>query len=503
MRRYITVVLCLAVISLIFPAGGWCLDVAVSGRVSSKYILRDTSGFQYGFLDDTEGVQWRNEIKVDVTLKPEYVGTPNFRLEQVFLIYRGAYDAIFECRRDEYNQIREKSIADYELGKDDLEWENDLREAFVDLVGEYGMHKAVFRLGRQIVQWGEADGFNLLNVVCPNDFAWKLAFSDVDDLATPLWMARLNYTVAGVGIFDTLGLEAMAIPDIRPTRFPPTGGKDGYTNFDAPYAFPFAALKYPLASYGFPMTQAYQTKRIEEVVPARTLDNMEYGIALSMGIGGLNASLNYFVGYQDDPAPDMSGLWDFFNGVTPDIIVYFRHPRQRTIGGSFNYFFAPGNFVIRGEGSYTDALTTTDATNTTNALATRNLYQGLVGIDKDLHPKWIGTASALTSSFQLYYRAIEDWQDYRERSTTEKDDHFRITGMLLTDYYNGRIKPQIFAMYDPAGTWMTNASVAYDPDGKWLFKIEQMSFWGNKDAISPFAATIGVSELACSATYRF
>jgi len=501
--RYITVVFCLAVMLLIFPTGGWSLDVAVSGRVSSMFVLRDNNGFQYGFLDNTEGVQWRNELKFDVTLRPEYAMIPDYRLEQVFLSYRGAYDAIFECRRDRFNQIRDKSIADHELGRDDIEWENDLREAFVDLVAAGGMQKAVLRLGRQIVQWGEADGFNLLNVVCPDDNSWVMFFADPEDTATPLWMARLNYTVTGVSIFDSLGLEVMAVPDIRPDQFAPLGGEDGYTNFDAPYAFLFEGLKYPLADFGFPQTQAFQTRRIKEDVAANSLDNMEYGVALSLGIGDLNASLNYFVGYQDEPGVDISGLWDFFNGVSPDIIVYFRHPRQRTLGASFNYFFAPFNCVFRGEGSYTNQLTLTDAANQANGLAQRDLYQALVGMDKDLHPKFIGTASSLITSFQLYWRHISSWQEDKGRNPTELDNHYRITGLMQTDYYNGRITPSVFFMYDPEGTWMTNAAVKYDPDGKWLFKISQMSFWGNTGAISPFAALIGTGELSFTATYRF
>ncbi len=503
MRRYVTVVLCMTMMLLIFPTGGWCLNAAVSGRVSSGFVLRDTNGFQNGFLDHTEGVQWRNELKFDLTLRPEYITQPDFRLEQVFLSYRGAYDAIFAIRNDKYGDIREKSQADFELGKDDIEWENDLREAFMDLVAQGGMQKTVVRLGRQIVQWGEADGFNLLNVVCPNDYSWHMFFADPQDTATPLWMARLNYTVAGVSIFDTLGLELLAIPDIRPNQTAPFGGKDGYTNFDAPYAYLYEPFKYVLAGYGFPRIQQYQTKRMEEVVPGDTLDNMEYGGALSMAIGGLHATLNYLTCYQDDAAMDVSGIMDFFAGRSKDINIYFRHPRQRVMGGSFNYFFAPFNCVVRGEGSKTSQFTFTDAGNLVNGLAKRDLYQGLLGVDKDLHPKFLGTASALTTNMQFYWRHIDSWQEDKTRSPTELDDHYRITLMMLTDYYNGRITPSIFAMYDPKGTWMTNASVKYDPDGKWLFQISQMSFWGNKDAISPFSGLIGASEMSFTATYRF
>ncbi|MBW1902635.1 MAG: hypothetical protein JRJ20_13525 [Deltaproteobacteria bacterium] len=75
--------------------------------------------------------------------------------------------------------------------------------------------------------------------------------------------------------------------------------------------------------------------------------------------------------------------------------------------------------------------------------------------------------------------------------------------MLLTDYHHGEISPSIFAMYDPEGTWMTTANIKYTPSNHWQFKLTQMSFWGNENAISPFAGMIGTSELSFKVMYRF
>ena len=106
MKRYAIVISWIALVLLFFPADGLCLDVNVRGRAESSFVLRDTNGFQYGILDEAEGVQWRNTVKVDNTLRPEFAGMPSSRLEQVFLSYRGAYDAIFELT-DRYDAVRE------------------------------------------------------------------------------------------------------------------------------------------------------------------------------------------------------------------------------------------------------------------------------------------------------------------------------------------------------------------------------------------------------------
>jgi hypothetical protein len=159
------------------------LETDFHGRVQSTFVLRDTNGFQYSLFDEAEGVQWRNELKFDLTVRPEYEKPRDFRLEKVFLSYRGAYDAIFDIR-DRYDDIREKSPADFELGREDIEYENDLREAFIDLIGQGEKQSAVLRLGRQIVQWGEADGFNVVNILNPQDNSTLMFFEMPEDLAT-------------------------------------------------------------------------------------------------------------------------------------------------------------------------------------------------------------------------------------------------------------------------------------------------------------------------------
>ena len=496
MKRYITIVSWIVLILLSYPVNGHCLGVDVRGHVSSLFILRDTDGFQHGFLDENEGVQWRNELQFDLTLKPEYAGMPTYYLEKVFMSYRGAYDAIFELR-DKYDNVREKSPDDFELGKDDLEWENDLREVFVDLVAEEGMTKVNLRLGRQIVRWGETDSFNVINVVNPNDNSYQMFFSDPDDLATPLWMARLNYNVTGVGIFNNLGFEFLAVPDIRPTQLAPLGNKDGFINVDAPYAFIMQGLYDGMAANGLA-----GIVRLKEDVPDDTWENMEYGMSLDFSIESLEGSLHYFVGHQDQGVINWTGF----------PTLYFEHPRQRTYGYSFNYFVAPLNGVIRGEGAYTDKMhlgyNPTGNPFAFPEIAKKTVIQNLLGFDKDLHPGWIGTTSALTSAFEIYWQHIQNLEVDENPAiyAADKKNTGIATVMFLTDYHHGTIKPRIMAGYDTEGSWMTNMNLAYDPDGKWMYQITQMSFWGNKTPLSRYSVG-GVmqnnSELSFRIYYRF
>ena len=500
MKRYITIVSWVVLIMLFYPVSGKCLDVDFRGQVSSLFVLRDIDGFSRGFLDNNRGVQWRNTLEFDLTVKPEYRHGATYYMDKVFMSYRGAYDAIFELT-DRYDDVRDKSPDDYELGKDDIEWENDLREIFVDLVAEEGSTKINLRLGRQIVRWGETDIFNVLNVPNPSDNSFQMFFQDPDDTAIPLWMARLNYNVVGVGIFDSVGFEFLAIPDIRPTQLAPLGNENDILNVDAPYAFIMQGLYDGFNNPPFYTPESLGIM-IHEDVAARTWENMEYGLSLLFSLGDLEATLHYFVGHQDNGVLDWSGF--------PELCM--THPRQRTYGVSFNYFFEPLNGVFRGEGVLTDKMHL-GYNPTGNPMAMpiinqKNVYQVLLGFDKDLHPKWIGTTSALIMNMDVYWKHIKNLEVDEDKImyAADKKDTGIAAIMFMTDYHHGMIKPMIYASYDTEGCWVTRANVKWDPDGKWLFEITSMAFMGNRTPLSQYSVG-GVmqdnTELSFKVSYRF
>ena len=222
---------------------GYAFTTECHGHLQTNYVLRDTNGFQNKFMDDVVCSQWLTELKFDLTVRPENMVWKNITVHKLFFTYRGAYDAVFDVT-DRWDNIRDKSPDDWELGKDDLKVENDLREAFVDIVGDFGEQQSVvLRLGRQIVQWGEADGFNVVNIVNPQDNSNRIFFDKPEDLAIPLWMLRADYTTGRIGIFDSIDLQLVLIPDVRPYQLAPLTNDerdiDAYEHNNAPYAFNF------------------------------------------------------------------------------------------------------------------------------------------------------------------------------------------------------------------------------------------------------------------------
>ncbi len=540
MRRFkVTIVSGLICILVLCINIAYAMETNFNGRVQSTFVLRDYDGFQSGVMDEAYGVQWRNEFKFDLTLRPTFERMPDLRLDKVFLSYRGAYDGIFEAS-DRYNDIREKSPADFELGEDDLEYENDLREAFADIICEGENQTLILRLGRQIVQWGEADGFNVLNILNPQDNRNMMFFENPDDLATPLWMARINYSISNIGPFQSLGLELVGIPEIRPHQFSILDD-----NMNAPYAFPYKQLKgkdiqffhklsndLGFTSMGFDLGSINEAEDLlrafnipspvtkwKEDVPANSFDNMEYGVKLEGNLGSIYAALHYFHGFQDDPAMDFG---EFLSQQT----LTFRHPEQDMYGFSFNMFLASMNAILRGEACMMDSMALvdfTDANGNAGVLLNRlglpvsipagapgyvqkKVYYGLLGFDKDFWMKWINPTGMIHTMWQGYWRHIDGWEYDPVQRPFDEQDSYRLTGFFWAEYMHGWIHPEIFFMYDPEGTWMTMASVKFSKNGKLFFKLTQMSFWGDENAVSVFTEPINLiskSELSFRIGYNW
>ncbi len=252
----------------------------------------------------------------------------------------------------------------------------------------------------------------------------------------------------------------------------------------------------------------------------RGIDHLEYGGRLTSSFGNVNASLYYFRGYQDDGAMNFSEF--FTKGV-----LSFDHPKQNYIGASFNLYIAPLNAVIRGEGNLIDEVAVLDLEDcwggqgalvkamalpmlpgdeNARGYSMHKVYQGLLGFDKDLWIRKINSTSMIKTSWQFYWKHIDDWDYDKTWRPFDEEDNYRLTCFIWSDFWYGRIHPEIFCMYDFENVLMTMASVKYTYDGKWFYKLTQMSFWGDSDAISPFTQPVNLintSELSFRVGYEW
>ena len=440
MKKWIrTLALCLSVVAICMPVTTFAFITDFHGYLESRSIFRDTNGAQYGFMDNLYGVQWIQELQMDLAVRPEYPeGKPNFRLDKVFLRYRGSYDAIYDLS-DRYDNVPENDDGKFRPGRRTLKMEQDLREVFADVVMEKrGNFRSNLRLGKQIVQWGESDVFNLINVVNPNDYYNKAFFSLPEQLLAPLWMARYDLTVPTSGFFSDFNMQLLVIPDIRPHVFGPLNGP-------------------------------YNAVPLDHNIDSSKFKNSEFGVRLGATTLASAFYLYYFDGYQDGPAVNLTTF-------------ELDHPETKTYGYSFSRFFDTGNFILRGEGSMTQDKSFQDfETLGTGGTGYKqhDFYQMLFGIDKSFSNLPIGTGSALTTAVQLYYSKIDDYDENPAMGRTAPEENWRGTLLLTTDYIHGTLTPTISLMYDSEEALLTYLELKWSPNGKWYATVSGAAVWGD------------------------
>jgi len=457
------------------PGYGFDTELAFHGRIGTTAVLRDIDGVQYGLFDNNKWVGWKTELQFDLSITPKYQVRSPLRIYKVYLSYRGSYDAIYDLV-NRYDDIPDSGRAwggsRYDLGKDDLRSENDLREFFVDITLDAGENtqncpqNAHLRLGRQIIQWGEADGFNLVNVVNPQDLRGIGAFAAPDDLANPIWLARLDLNSGAWGPFNNVSGQFLFIPDNRPTIWAPAG---------APYGL------------GFPQNDH-----------ATGFNNPQYGARLGFLWQDLQTYLYYFNGWANDQAAGGLNLRD----------SQLDHQRYEMFGISFAKPWDWWKAVVRAEGSISQDLSFTDVGNLLSGgpgYSLHKTYKAYIGIDKPFHPK-IGTDSALATTVQLYYQGIDGWDyDPNVRANLKKDS-WMVTLSLGTDYYHGQINPSLFVWYDftDGGSYLLSPSISYTPDYRWFFQVSGTAYMGDPHSASKFAPYIGGNdELAFKIKYQW
>lgn len=191
----------------------------VSGSLETQSLLRHPD------VDRWSLVQQRNTLRLrfNLDIVKDGAGTlgvslPGVRSASIFLLYRPVYDSAFDLRpgprqdvfpyangitsasMDAFPQSVIDSIRESNAGL------NAFRELYLDLALE--SVPLSFRIGRQMVVWGETDNFRMLDRVNPLDLSWHLQQETWDNIRIPLWIAKALYRFGRIGPLGGSFLEA-------------------------------------------------------------------------------------------------------------------------------------------------------------------------------------------------------------------------------------------------------------------------------------------------------
>nr|WP_298678726.1 hypothetical protein [uncultured Treponema sp.] len=147
-------------------------------------------------------------------------------------------------------------------------------------------------VGRQVIAWGQADGFKLTDVLSGRDSSEFISFSG-DDARLPSDSIRLRF------FHDLFTFEAVAVPFFTPNKLPRFGFEDGAKNglyyIDTPDSY-----KTPFGSVPIRYTKTQSAK-------PQMFTDTEAAARFSFFLPGIDFSVSGFYGWDKNPRYVKSG----------------------------------------------------------------------------------------------------------------------------------------------------------------------------------------------------
>lgn len=280
----------------------------------------------------------------------------------------------------------------------DEHWELELRE----LHFERRFGRALVRLGKQQVVWGQADGLKVLDVVDPQVLR-EFILPPFDESRIPLWTANAELPVGPAN------LQLLWIPDPSYDDFPEPGARYAVTT---PLIVPVA-----------PPGANVRVRKVER--PAGGLGRISDGGARVSGFfRGWDWSLDYLYHYDDVPV--------FYRqpalvAGAPGVEVTPRYERTHLAGASFSNTF--GDWTLRGElaGNLRRFLPNNDPGDADGVTRTDE-FAYVLGLD------WYGIRETLVSG-QLFQSVITNREPGVFRNTVESV----VTLLVRHELWNDRL----------------------------------------------------------------
>lgn len=270
-----------------------------------------------------------------------------------------------------------------------------------------------WRLGKQQVVWGEADGLKLLDVINPQDFR-EFILDDFDDSRIPLWMMNAQINTSDSGM-----LQLLLIPD---TSTHELAENDSIYQLTSPVVVP-----------NMP-NEILSLLGINELVIQQE-DNSKSGDAglrysdfLSLQDSSWDITLNYLHHYVDTPVVSSEIKND-------QLIIDYQYKASHLIGGSASTVL--GDVSMRTEISYeTDRYQRSESSlQETNIivpdLVKGNLFSSVIGLDyQGLSDHFI--------SVQWYRQTLLLSKSKRQQAIADRDED-RLTFLWETKFLNETI----------------------------------------------------------------
>lgn len=464
-------------LSVTIAVPGRAMDVNIAGKplkISGFY----NQGVGYGVEDDTydhmEGFQ---SFKYDLLLEAEYNLTRDIKLfVSGMLSGDWAYDIL-----NGDSDWKDKGFAD---SRDALSHDTVLRDLLQEAHITWDTGNFQFRVGKQIVVWGETDGIRLMDQINPLDQRRGITDVEFESTIMPIWLAKAEYFFEiDSSWLQDLGLEFVFNPnaDFVPERLMYPGNENlGIWASDIPV---------PLA----PGVVAHMGSFDENIDEPDEWDpdGYEYGVRLKAVAWDAIITLNYFYGRDNNPAAIFVPAFPRIepNAFDMQPIIHLArqgyYPLFRIAGATFTRDFESLNLsalggvapVLRVEGFFGfDNTFTTSLGPGFDRFEEYDEFRYAVGIDWKIKIPWLNPRAYFMISPQFYHRHIVDYPDGYTLNDGAgppvPDDMYMTTLFVSTTYFHNKLEPSFFWLRDHTYyTGFYRPQLKYEFSDRWNFTL--------------------------------
>jgi hypothetical protein len=353
------------------------------------------------------------------------------------------------------------------------------------------------RGGKQVVAWGQTDGFRLMDQINPVDARRGVADVEFENTIMPIWLLRTEYRTAIQSTWlQDLTYQFVFNPnaDSKEKLFNQIWPGNAVSGIWSPYSRVSLGGTYP-SDYG------YLSSFDEDISSPKTFDPQGFAYAFRMSgtVGDTRITLNGYYGRDHNPAVRITGnprletsAYDGRQLVHLPTETYF--PLFRFVGGTATKDLtwlssaALGGVapVLRMEALYAFDST---FTNDLQEFVKHDEMRAAVGMDWKVRIDFLNPRTYFFISPQIYNRRImnyphvenglSDWND------TVKENTWTTTLLVNTSYLHNKLQPSFFWMRD----WtmrgsMYIAKLAWEPDTTWKYTLGWIGLAGEKDGHS-------------------
>jgi hypothetical protein len=414
-----------------------------------------------------------------------------------------------------------------------------------ELYLSYSKGPFFFRIGRQVISWGEADTIALLDQNNPFDLTMAAPglFLDLEESRIPLWTLRSSFN-----LFETLGplssgfVEAYWVPGWIDTEV-------GYLPMLTVSPYSPRGLN-PQFSSGFP-NETYQMILLDEL-PSNTMANSRYGFRFQTVVNrAYTVQAWMYTHFPTSPAPQRGPPVALHPGTagsrtpqgSPLFLVRTKHELTSVFGLASTFFVEALDGIVRVETEFFEnepgmipqynlnikstedvmngiGIPGADPVNSEGTVPYADILRWELGFDRFFFARWLNPTNSFvlsTSNVGAYNLDETPRKDFRfgglrkpgkdvPGGTPVPDDFvqqkvvesfFQIT--LLTDYMHGRLSPAMTYIQNVRGTYALHPSVTYRWSDSLLFKLDLIHIGGEFQSLGFFRDR---DQIAARITYQ-